>query len=210
VTPRRAQQGPTETELGATTRELVRKTSTELFAERGYAATSMRQLADRAGLPPSAFYYYFRSKYEVLLATMDAAMSNLENDVERAAGASDTPEDRLKTLVARHVAVHLADPDIARVADGELRALHPEDRDAMLKRRDAYERHFREVLAEGVASGRFDSELDIPVACMSILTMATGVIDWWRPGGRYSREETSEMLGAFALALATGVASSAA
>lgn len=189
---------------GRATRELVRSTSTELFAERGFAATTMRNLADRAGLPLSAFYYYFRSKYDVLLAIMDAAMTRLEDGVEDVAGGSLPPDERLVALVARHVEVHLADPDSARVADNELRSLGDDDREAIVARRDRYEANFRSTLDEGVRSGRFAPDLDLPLASMAILTMATSVIDWWRPGGRYTIEQTAEVIGRFALAIAVG------
>jgi AcrR family transcriptional regulator len=189
---------------GSATRELVRSASTELFAQRGFAATTMRQLADHAELPLSAFYYYFKSKYDVLLAIMDAAMSNLEDGLEEAVASTIAADRRLTTLVGRHVEVHLLDPGIARVADGELRSLRPEDRQAIVDRRDSYEEHFRDALSAGVDQGIFDPHLDTPLASMAILTMATGVIDWWRPGGRYSIQETADLIGAFALSLARG------
>ena len=186
---------------GATTRELIRATSTELFASYGFAATTMRNVADRAGVPPSAFYYYFRSKYDVLLAIMDAAMTRLEAAVAEAKDADGEPDELLVALVSRHIEVHLVDPGVARVADNEIHSLNDEDRDAMIARRDAYEQHFRAVLAAGVQTGRFDPDLDIPIASMAILTMATGVIDWWRPTGRYSIEDTAQLVGRFALAM---------
>jgi AcrR family transcriptional regulator len=185
------------------TREHLRSISVELFAEHGFAATTMRQLADRAELPLSAFYYYFRSKYDVLLAIMDAAMESLEGGVDEAVDPGLPPDERLVALTARHVTVHLVDPNTARVADNELRSLNDDDRDKIVARRDSYEQHFRDALAAGVESGQFDGDLDIPVASMAILTMATGVIDWWRPRGRYSIDETAALLGRYALSVAT-------
>jgi AcrR family transcriptional regulator len=189
---------------GRATRDLVLSASTALFAHRGFAATTMRQLADEAGLPLSAFYYYFRSKYDVLLALLDAAMTNLERNLLEDADPALEPADRLRALVSRHVVVHLADPDIARVADNELRSLTDDDRAAMVERRDHYERHFRQALQAGVERGIFHPELDVAMASMAILTMATSVIDWWRPEGRYSLEETADLLGRYALAMARG------
>lgn len=200
----RREQAATGDGARTPTRDLVRSTSTDLFAERGFAATTMRQLADRAELPLSAFYYYFKSKYDVLLAIMDAAMSNLQEGLDTAVDMTLPPDRALTALVARHVEVHLLDPGIARVADGELRSLLDDDREAIVQRRDAYEQHFRNVLADGVEQGIFDADLDIAVASMAILTMATSVIDWWRPGGRYTLEETADLIGGFALALARG------
>jgi AcrR family transcriptional regulator len=186
------------------TRELVLTTSTELFAERGFAATTMRDLADRADLPLSAFYYYYRRKYDVLLAIMDTAMARLEATAEEAWDRGLDPDAQLVALVRSHVHVHLDRPDAARVADRELRALAKGDRATIVARRDLYERRFREVVGEGVERGHFDPALDIALAAMAILTMSTNVVDWWRPGGRLGIDETAIRLGGFALALVGG------
>ncbi len=195
-------------ERGSTTLDLVLNTSTELFAERGYAAATMRELADRAELPLSGFYYYFRSKYDVLLAIMDVAQGRLEQGIAEVDDAGTDPAEQLRELVDRHVRAHLTDPAAARVADGELRALLPADRKAMVARRDRYEHRFREVLTAGIASGCFSADLDVPIASIAILTMSTGVVDWWQPGGRHSIDETARLLGVCALGIAGCVSES--
>jgi AcrR family transcriptional regulator len=187
---------------GALTHELVLSTSTELFAERGFSATTMRQLADRAGLPLSSFYYYYRRKYDVLLAIMDSAMGRLEAGACEVLELDLAADLLLPALVERHVQVHLTRPAAARVADGELRSLQPSDLPAMLARRDRYERIFRDVLSQGARAGVFARGLDIPMASAAILTMSTGVIDWWRPGGRHTIEATAQVFGRFALGMA--------
>jgi AcrR family transcriptional regulator len=188
-------------ERAAATLDLVLNTSTELFAERGYAAATMRELADRAQVPLSTFYYYFRSKYDVLLAIMDTAMGRLERGADDVWDAELEPDAQLRALVDCHVRVHLSNPEAARVADGELRALQPPDRRTIVARRDRYERRLRDVLESG-RGNCFRRDLDVPVASLAILTMATAVIDWWQPGGRHSVERTAALLGGFALDIA--------
>jgi AcrR family transcriptional regulator len=191
-------------ERGSTTLELVLSTSTQLFAERGFAAATMRELADRAHLPLSGFYYYFGRKYDVLLAIMDKALGRLEAGAEEVYDESLAPDEQLRALVERHVCVHLLHPAAASVADGELRALQPADRDGVVARRDRYEDRFRGVLDAGVKVGCFDRELDIPVATMAILTMSTSVIDWWSPEGRHSIDDTARLIADFTLGIACG------
>lgn len=189
-------------ERGSTTLELILGTSVELIAERGYAAATMRELADRAHLPLSSFYYYFRRKYDVLLAIMDEAMGRLEGGAEAAYDESLAPEPQLRELTRSHVRSHLEMPGAALVADAELRALQPADRAEMVARRDRYEGRFRGVLAAGCADGCFAADLDVPVAAMAILTMSTGAIDWWRPDGAHTIDETAGLLAEFAVGIA--------
>lgn len=189
-------------ERGSSTLDLILAASTQLFSERGYAAASMRELAERAQLPLSSFYYYFRSKYDVLLAIMDGAHGRLETAGAEALASTSEPAAQLEALVGGHIKVHLEQPAAARVGDTELRALRDDDRVEIVARRDSYEQHFRDVLAAGVASGDFDPDLDVRVAGMAILTMATSVIDWWRPDGRFSIEETAAIFGRYAVGIA--------
>jgi AcrR family transcriptional regulator len=187
---------------GSATLELVLATSTDLFAERGYTAATMRELADRAAVPLSTFYYYFRRKYDVLLGIMDTVMSELEAGAEAAHDESLLAPEQLVALVEAHVRVHLEHPAAARVADGELRALLPADLEPMVARRDAYEDRFREVLRAGIARGDFAEDLDVQIASMAILTMSTGVVNWWRPEGRYTVADTARIFGRLALGVA--------
>lgn len=78
----------------------------ELFAERGYAATSVRRIADAAGITPAMIHYYFGNKELLLRAVLDAALAPLAKTIEnmKAAGAVG-PEEisrELITTVAGH------------------------------------------------------------------------------------------------------------
>jgi AcrR family transcriptional regulator len=189
---------------GAASRETLLRASTDVFAERGFAAATMREIADRAGMPLSAFYYYFPSKHEVLVAIMHSVLEDLDSSCLAAMQEAHGPADQLAAMVASHVRVHLHDPQAARVADGELRPLREAARADVIARRDAYEGRFRDVLEEGRRTGTFGRDLDVSVATMSILMMSTGVLAWWRPDGPLTIEQTADALGAFAVSIAAG------
>jgi AcrR family transcriptional regulator len=189
---------------GAASRETLLRASTAVFAERGFAAATMRDIAERAGMPLSAFYYYFASKHRVLVAIMEGVLADLDASCVAATAEDDEPAAKLAAMVASHVRVHLRDPAAARVADGELRALDDNSREAILSQRDAYEGRFRSVLEQGRRTGEFAADLDVSVAVMSILMMSTGVIAWWRADGPLSVEQTADAVGGFAVSIAVG------
>jgi AcrR family transcriptional regulator len=190
---------------GAASRETILRASTAVFAERGFAAASMRDIAERAGMPLSAFYYYFPSKRDVLVAIMLSVLDELDSSCVEAIARAEGPAEKLAAMVGSHVRVHLADPAAARVADAELRPLQGEPRETVIARRDAYEGRFRSVLEEGRRSGDFAAGLDVSVAVMSILMMSTGVVAWWRPDGPLSIDQTAEVIGGFAVSIAAGL-----
>lgn len=184
------------------TRRRILEAGTALFAERGYAASSMRELAERAGVALSASYYHYPGKRDVLLAIMTEAMDRLERGALEVIALDLPPRERLPALAHAHVRVHLEEPDRARVADGELRALDPRVRAAVVSSRDRYESYFRAVLSDGIEEGCFEAALDVPVVAMAIITMGTAAVDWWRPQGRLSIDETASILSGLAVSMA--------
>jgi AcrR family transcriptional regulator len=193
---------------GTATLKQILQASMELFSERGFAAATMRQLADRAGMPISAFYYYYRSKYDVLLAIMETFLDEAELRVREAYVADDPADVQLVSIVSAHVRHHIRNPLAARIADRELRSLESEDLQRMLRRRRAYEQPFRDALKKGIGSGAFPADLDVPIAKNLIITMSTGVIDWWRPRGAHSEADVAGLVGRYALRIAMGTTES--
>ncbi len=80
-----------------------------VFAERGYAETSVAELAEELGLATGAIYHYFRGKEELLIAICDELTEPLLDAARRAAGGRAEPERRLRALIrlwVAHVAEH--------------------------------------------------------------------------------------------------------
>ena len=153
-------------------------------------------------MPISAFYYYYRSKYDVLLAIMEGSIGEGERSIQAALDDELPADEQLAAIVSAHVASHLENPLAARVAETELRSLKEPDLQKMLRRRRAYEQPFRSALERGIAEGLFPADLDVTIAKNLIITMSTGVIDWWRPRGNYSPERLSDLIASYAVGMA--------
>ena len=70
------------------------------FEERGYAATTIRGIARRAGISPSNVYVYFDSKLEILFAIYDPWLRGRIRALEAEAAAIADPRQRLRTVIA--------------------------------------------------------------------------------------------------------------
>lgn len=79
----------TRAEQARRTRQGVLDTARRLFAERGYAATSLQQIADELGVTKANVYYYFRTKDAILLALLDERVADLESVLDEAAQIRD-------------------------------------------------------------------------------------------------------------------------
>ena len=91
---------------GAETREAIDRAAIELFARRGYHATSMRTLAAAARVQPAAIYHWYPNKEAILVGLQDDFMDRLTERVVAAIARQDRPALRLAAAVREHVVFH--------------------------------------------------------------------------------------------------------
>jgi AcrR family transcriptional regulator len=83
---------------GADTKAEIRKVAIELFTERGYEATSLREIAERLGITKAALYYHFSSKESIVRAIFDAHLDALEELVTWAREQPPGPDLRVQAV----------------------------------------------------------------------------------------------------------------
>jgi AcrR family transcriptional regulator len=170
-------------------RRAIEDVASELFRARGYAATSVRDIARGLEIQGPSLYAHVTSKEDVLWAIVDRAAGRFEAAAEAASGLVTTdapgmdPVAAMAGLVRAHVQVITEDVGAAAVFVHEWRALGDERRAAVLHRRDAYERRFREVVEAGIATGDFEMT-DPALAATAVLSTLNGIPGWYRPEGR--------------------------
>jgi AcrR family transcriptional regulator len=160
-----------------------------VMAEHGYHGTSVRDIAERAGLSPAALYHHFVSKQEVLATIMERGIEALLARTQEALDrAGDQPEDRLRALVEVQVLFHLEDQRGTLLGTSELRALEEPVRSQHIAKRHAQQRMFDRVITDGVRLGAFSTPLPLE-ASRAIVVMCTGVASWFSPHGPATRAE---------------------
>jgi AcrR family transcriptional regulator len=171
------------------------------FAERGFHATTTRDIAAGAGLSPAALYVYFRSKEEVL---HQIAASALDFTIEVAgteAGRPGSPADRLAGLVQVLTLWHTYNSQVAHVVLYQTGALSPAHlADITAKQREVGQ-IVRRVIADGIGSGDFDVP-DPGVAAIAVLSLCLDVARWYRPGHRLTPQQLGDFNAVAALRIA--------
>ncbi len=164
----------------------IRDTALRLFAEHGYAAVSMRQIAAEVGVQAGALYNYTPDKQSLLFGLMRGHMEDLL--AARDAAAQDgSSAERLDAFTRFHIAYHLDRPDSVFIAYMELRNLSPENFTEIESLRRQYEDTLETILRDGMESGAFEVA-DPKVATLAVIAMLTGVTTWYRDSGRLSRD----------------------
>lgn len=176
---------------GKVTAEAILKESLILFAHHGYAAVSMRQIADSVGVQASALYQYHRNKQQLLVAVMHEHMDGLLKAWAKEE-IDETPIKALERFARFHVCYHISRPDEVFVSYMELRSLEEEGFKSVETMRRKYESMLKSILTRGIDDGSF-RVIDPHVSAMAILAMLTGVNTWYRSGGRLSQTKIEDI-----------------
>ncbi len=189
--------------LGEKTQAAILAAALDLFARRGYEAVSMRHIASAVGVQAAALYRYFATKEDLLFTLLDLHLCDLTTSWDAARPNSHDAKARLAAFVAHHLSFHIERRRATHVSNMDLRSLTKERLSAILKHRGAYEKELRMILRDGVEQGMFAID-DVGLTAMAILQMISGVIVWFRPDGKLSVEDVTNIYLAMTLRLVGG------
>ena len=177
---------------GEETARRIDDVALKLFAQKGYAAVSMREIAREVGVQAGALYNYSPNKQDLLarlliehMEALLAAWTGEETDKLSAV-------DALKAFVLFHIRYHVERPDQVFISYMELRNLEADNFSRVEKLRQQYERTLKAILQRGQDDGSFNIA-DVHVAAMAILAQLTGVTTWYRAKGRLSQTKIEEI-----------------
>ncbi|PVZ14585.1 TetR/AcrR family transcriptional regulator [Actinomycetospora cinnamomea] len=195
---------PSENGRVSARRELVEaqiyEQATRLFAERGFAGTSLQDIADAMGMTRPALYYYVRNKDQLLAQLVteitegpaDAAAEIADSD----AGATEKLR-RLVHLIASRQAHHAARFRLVIRSESEL----PPD---LASAHETAKRRvldgFARVVDQGIRSGEFRPR-PVRTTALALIGMCNWIAWWFHPGGSQSAEEVAEQMADMAVTL---------
>jgi AcrR family transcriptional regulator len=183
---------------GTARRELVENElyehATRLFAERGFAGTSLQDIAEAMGITRPALYYYVKSKDE-LLAKLVTEVTNgpLEELTALVAREGLDPVQKLRGIVEVIVGRRTTQPARFRLLIRSEAELPAELTTAYADSRRAVLKVIAGVIDDGARSGRF-RPVDARVAALGVLGMCNWVAWWFHPGGRDTTESVTAQL----------------
>ena len=178
---------------GEQTAKDIRTAAVRLFAEHGYAAVSMRQIAREVGVQVGALYLYTPDKQSLLADLMiehlEALLAAWDDEQQ---SAPEGAQARLRQFVRFHIRYHLTRVDEVFIAYMELRNLSPENFARVERLRRLYEGVVEDILNDGIAERVFHLT-DARIAALALIAMLTGVPTWFRADGRLSTEEVERI-----------------
>jgi len=174
-------------------RQEIVTAASKLFREKGYHATTVRDIAKEMGLRASSLYSHFGAKEEILWEIVSTAADAFKESAEAVDVSSESigAVERLGLLVEGHFKVINSELHNATVFFHEWKFLPPELKQDMVARRDAYEAHFQSVIQQGKDEGIFQVE-DVKVATLFVMSALNWSYQWMRSDGPMALEEITQ------------------
>jgi AcrR family transcriptional regulator len=174
---------------GRVPREEILQRASLLFYERGYGATSIRDIADAVGISSSTMYHHFANKQDVLYAIVSRFMSDfVDATVPVLRDQALSPAERIRRVIRLHIEISDDRRPELLIGNPIRYALDLAQREHAIALQIAYHDAVRDTIAEGCRAGDFQVA-DVSVTTMAILDMLNGIREWFSPAGRLSRAE---------------------
>lgn len=164
----------------------------QLFAEYGYHAAPLRDIARIAGIQAASIYHHYPNKQSLLVEIMETHMQRLISALEHIQQTQDDPQQRLYAAIASHIRLHTSYKNEFFIIDTEIRALEEKNRAYIISLRKQYEALFQELLQDGMQRGTF-RQSDVKISSYAIIAMCTEVATWFRPDGRLTVQQVIDI-----------------
>jgi len=183
-----------------TPRAKMLEVARRLFWEKGYQATSIRDIARAYGCRPANIYNFFSDKEEMLFEVLrDEMQEILDPIVAIEEDEEQDPKDQLRKVIENHLNVTLSYRRSAKLLfDVALDSLSHEKRSAIVAMRDRYDKIIRKVIQRGIRKGIF-VETDPKIVGILIASMITRTRLWFHTDKGLSAAELSEFIFQFVL-----------
>jgi len=173
---------------GRPMRESILAAAVQLFAEYGYHAAPLRDIARIAGIQAASIYHHYPNKQSLLVEIMETHMQRLIGALEHILQTYDEPLQRLDEAIANHIRLHTSYKNEFFIIDTEIRALEGENRPYIISLRKKYEALMQDLIRNGMEQGVF-RQSDVKIASYAIIAMCTEVATWFRHGERLTVQQ---------------------
>jgi AcrR family transcriptional regulator len=164
----------------------------KLFAERGFDATSMDEVAKAAGITKASIYHHVSGKEALLARGLDRALSALFATLEESPARRGKSRERLEAIVARVAEVTMQMlPEVSVLF--RVRGNSKTERSAMERRR-RFDAIVSALIRRGQREGSIRKDIDPGLITRLIFGMSNSVVEWYRPSGRIAARDIAEAI----------------
>lgn len=175
-------------------KEQVIRKAAELFREKGYAASSMRDLAQKLGIEAASLYSHIKSKEEILQSLCFDMAAEFRKSLDEVEKLNVNAGEKLSRGIIGHIQVMAKDLTASAVFMNEHRHLsQPHLREFLLLRIN-YINRFKMIIEDGVKAGEFKPSIDTKLAVMTLFSSLNWMPMWYDPSSAINSGELGKQL----------------
>ena len=176
-----------------TRRDELLRLAAAMFAERGLRATTVRDIADSAGILSGSLYHHFSSKEEMVDEVLRGFLDWLFDRYQQIVATEPNPLERLKGLfMASFEGIATRHAEVVIYQD-EAKRLSSQPRFAYVEERNRQQRKmWVDVLTEGIEQGLFRPDVDVDLVYRFIRDTTWVSVRWYQPGGPLTAEQVGQ------------------
>jgi len=168
-------------------------TAAELFWEKGFAATTTREIAAALRIQQASLYYHMASKEDLLYQIFGSSLHQFLADVPGAVHQAADPRERIRVLIRVHVVTLLRYQKRNMTMLTELRALSSKHRSEVVTLRERYAAFVRSTLEDAQGNGGIRSDIPAAYLSLALLNMLNWTARWYRENRDPSPDQMSEL-----------------
>jgi AcrR family transcriptional regulator len=174
-------------------RDVILAEAARLFARKGVAATTVREIGDAAGILSGSLYHHFESKEAIVDEILATWLDDLLERYHEVTEEHDDPKTCLAELIRISFQAIDEHPDTCEIYQNDLNYLTALPRFAYLQKKgQEFQKAWVDVIVEGVARGQFREDVDPRVFYRFARDAVWPTVRWYKPGGRYRIEELAD------------------
>lgn len=169
-------------------KEVILTKAAQMFREKGFAATSMRDLAERVGIEAASLYNHIKSKNEILEAICFDVANKFTLNIEEVESSDRPSIEKIEDLMRFHIREMIENYEEVYVSDREWKHLN----EPFLSNFRNQRRHYRKLFASIIESGIQRNEIkriDAPTAVIILLHAVSGIESWHRSHAKISAQD---------------------
>lgn len=175
----------------ASKKELILRKAAAMFREKGFAATSMRDLAETVGIEAASLYNHIRSKNEMLEAICFDVANRFTENMDAIEAGSQKSITKVEVLLRFHIQQMVNNYEEVYVSDREWRHLDEPYLSNFQSQRRTYRKRFAAIIEEGIKKNEI-RKIDAPTAILILLHAVSGIESWHRSKARISGQELED------------------
>jgi TetR/AcrR family transcriptional regulator, cholesterol catabolism regulator len=175
----------------ASKKELILRKAAAMFREKGFAATSMRDLAESVGIEAASLYNHIRSKNEILEAICFDVANRFNTNMEVIDSGQPRSISKVETLLRFHIQQMIENYEEVYVSDREWKHLEDPYLSNFQTQRRNYRKKFASIIEEGIQKNEI-RKIDAPTAVLIMLHAISGIESWHRSTAKINAQELED------------------